>query len=218
MKISAFTKTYDGVTVLSCPQLELEKGKIYSIIGANGSGKSTFAKILSGVLSADKRGKLIDSTLSVGYMPQKSYGFRMSTKANILLGGSDADKAEKLMEELQISHLSKKRGDKLSGGETARMALARLMMKSFDIVILDEPTAAMDVETTTLAEDLIVKYVKDTGCTLILVTHSLHQAKRISDEVLFFKNGELLEMGSAEKVLTAPENEESRKFLEFYSV
>ena len=218
MKISAFTKTYDGVRVLDCPKLSLEKGKIYSIIGANGSGKSTFAKILSGVLPADKRGKLFDGALTVGYMPQKNYAFRMSTISNILLGGGETSRAEELMDFLQIRHLEKKRGDKLSGGETARMALARLMMKTFDVVILDEPTAAMDVETTTLAEDLIMKYVQETGCTLILVTHSLHQAKRVSDEVLFFRKGQLIEMDSAEKLLKNPEKEETKQFLEFYSV
>ena len=150
MKISAFSKTYEGRTVLDFPGLELESGKIYAVIGANGSGKSTFAKILAGVLPADRRGKWLDGG-SVGYMPQKNYAFRMSTKANILLNGKDEKQAEALMDAVQIRHLENKRADKLSGGETARMALARLMMKSYDVVILDEPTAAMDMETTSLA-------------------------------------------------------------------
>ena len=127
MKISAFSKTYEGRTVLDFPGLELEPGKIYAVIGANGSGKSTFAKILAGVLPADRRGKWLDGG-SVGYMPQKNYAFRMSTKANILLNGSDENRANKLMEAIQIHHLASKRADRLSGGETARMALVRLMM------------------------------------------------------------------------------------------
>ena len=217
MKISAFSKTYEGRTVLDFPGLELQPGKIYAIIGANGSGKSTFAKILAGILPADQKGKHL-STSAVGYMPQKNYAYRMSTKANILLNGKDAARAEKLMDAISIRHLENKRADKLSGGETARMALVRLMMRQYDLLILDEPTAAMDMETTLLSEKLVVEYVRETGCTIVMVTHSLQQARRIADEVLYFHKGKLLESGSKEQVLYCPVQEETRQFLEFYGV
>ena len=154
MKIAAFSKTYERSKVLDFPGYELQPGKIYAIIGANGSGKSTFSKILAGALRSDQRNSPL-SGLEVGYMPQKNYAFRMSLKANILLSGKDVNKAEELMDALQIRQLEKKRADRLSGGETARMALARLMMKQYDLVILDEPTAAMDMETTAISENLI---------------------------------------------------------------
>ena len=144
MKIAAFSKTFDGRKVLDFPGMDLEPGKIYAVIGANGSGKSTFSKILAGVLKADRRGKWMEGG-TVGYMPQKNYPFRMTTRANILLNGKDVKRAECLMDALQIRHLENKRANFLSGGETARMALARLMMKSYDVVILDEPTAAIAV-------------------------------------------------------------------------
>ena len=217
MKILPFSKTYEDRCVLDFPGMELQPGTIYAIIGANGSGKSTFAKILSGVLKADQKGSFLD-TESVGYMPQKNYAFRMTTKANILLNGKDTSRAEKLMDAIQIRHLENKRADKLSGGETARMALVRLMMKRYDIVILDEPTAAMDMETTLLSEKLIVEYVRESGCALILVTHSLQQARRIADEVLYFHKGKLLEAGPKEQVLYEPQTAETRQFLEFYGV
>ena len=217
MKISAFSKTYEGRTVLDFPGLELEPGKIYAVIGANGSGKSTFAQILAGVLPADRRGKWLDGG-SVGYMPQKNYAFRMTTKANILLNGSDENRANKLMEAIQIHHLASKRADRLSGGETARMALVRLMMKPYDLVILDEPTAAMDMETTILSENLIADYVQETGCAMILVTHSLQQARRIAHQVLYFHKGKLLEYGPREQVLYEPQMAETKGFLEFYGI
>jgi len=217
MKILPFSKTYDRRTVLDFPGMEVEPGKIYAVIGANGSGKSTFAKILAGVLKADQKGCFLDIG-SVGYMPQKNYAFRMSTRANILLNGREEARAEALMDALQLRHLEHKRADRLSGGETARMALARLMMKTYDLVILDEPTAAMDMETTSLSEELIVKYVQETGCALILVTHSLQQARRIADEVLYFHKGQLLEMGPKEQVLYNPARKETKQFLEFYGI
>ena len=217
MKINAFTKSYEGRCVLDFPGMELERGKIYAVIGANGSGKSTFAKILTGVQKADKNGVHTDAA-SVGYMPQKNYAFRMTTKANILLNGKDASRAEKLMDAIGLRELENKRADRLSGGETARMALVRLMMKRYDAVLLDEPTAAMDMETTLLSEKLIAQYVRETGCALILVTHSLQQARRIADEVLYFHKGKLLEAGPKEQVLYAPQTAETRQFLEFYGV
>ena len=217
MKISAFSKTYEDRRVLDFPGMELTPGKIHAIIGANGSGKSTFAKILAGTIPADKRGRHTEGG-TVGFMPQKNYAFRMSTRDNLLLNGKDPARAEQLMDAIQIRHLENKRADKLSGGETARMALARLMMKSYDMVLLDEPTAAMDMETTLLSEKLIAGYVKETGCALVLVTHSLQQARRIADEVWYFHKGLLLEAGPAEKLLSDPEKGETRQFLDFYGV
>ena len=217
MRIAPFSKTYADRQVLSFPGMELQPGRIYAIIGANGSGKSTFAKVLSGDLPADQKGHFLDSG-SIGYMPQKNYAFRMSVKANILLNGKDMARAERLMDAIQLRHLERERADRLSGGETARMALVRLMMKRYDVVILDEPTAAMDMETTLLSEKLIAQYIRETGCALILVTHSLQQARRIADEVLYFHKGKLLESGPKEQVLYVPQTAETRQFLEFYGV
>lgn len=213
MILPAFSKTYDGRMVLDFPGLELKPGRIYAILGANGSGKSTFSRIAAGILPADQKCRISGS---VGYLPQKPYAFRASVKKNILLTGGEEERAAALMDALQIRHLEKKRADRLSGGETARMALARLMMKRYDMVILDEPTAAMDMETTSAAEDLILKYAKDTGCILILVTHSLQQARRVADEAVYFHKGTLLESGDAAKLLYQPSRPETRQFLEFY--
>ena len=152
----------------------------------------------------------------MGYLPQKPYAFRMTVKKNILLTGGSPEHADELMAALSLTALQNKRADRLSGGETARMALARLMMKRYDMVILDEPTAAMDMETTSSAENLILKYAKDTGCILILVTHSLQQARRVADEALYFHKGKLLESGEAAGLLYHPNQPETKQFLEFY--
>ena len=213
MNLPAFSKTYDSVKVLDFPGLTLKPGKICAILGANGSGKSTFAKIAAGILPADQKCRIPGS---VGYLPQKPYAFRMTVKKNILLTGGSPEHADELMEALSLTALQDKRADRLSDGETARMAMARLMMKRYDMVILDEPTAAMDMETTSAAEKLILKYAKDTGCILILVTHSLQQARRVADEALYFHKGRLLESGEAAQLLYCPSKPETKQFLEFY--
>lgn len=213
MILPAFSKTYHGVKVLDFPGLELQPGKIYAILGANGSGKSTFAKIAAGILPADQKCRIPGS---VGYLPQKPYAFRMTLRKNILLTAGRPERADELMRTLSLTELKEKRADRLSGGETARMAMARLMMNRYDMVILDEPTAAMDMESTSAAEELILKYVRETDCVLILVTHSLQQARRVADEAIYFHKGRLLENGPAEHVLYHPALAETRKFLEFY--
>lgn len=217
MKIPACSKTYDGIRVLNFPGMTLKPGTVYVILGANGSGKSTFAKILSGILPSDQQKSVIDR-MHLGYLPQKNYAFRMSVKENLMLNGTDSKRAEDLMHALQIQHLQDKRANLLSGGETARMALARIMMKSYDVLILDEPTAAMDIETTILSEKLILEYVQKTNCSLILITHSLQQAKRIADEILFFSKGELLECGPKDSMLASPATKAFRQFLDFYGM
>lgn len=189
MRIEPLKKTYKGRLVLDMPALELEAGKIYSIVGSNGSGKSTFAKILAGIIEADNGSHTLEN---VGYMAQKSYAFNMTLEKNILINGADNKRCQSLMERLNVSHLQASKAKTLSGGETAKMALARIMMKDYDVLILDEPTAAMDKDSVLLAEKLILDYKEKTGCTVILITHSLEQAKRISDQILQIEYGKLL--------------------------
>jgi len=188
MKINELKKTYKGRLVLDLPAMELAENKIYSIVGSNGSGKSTFAKILAGIIEADS-GK--EALAKAGYMAQKSYAFNMSLKKNIMINGDDEDRCQELMKKLKIDHLADSRAKTLSGGETAKMALARIMMKDYNVLILDEPTAAMDRDSVILAEELILNYKEKTGCTVILITHSQEQAKRISDEILEIEYGKL---------------------------
>lgn len=214
MNTGAFTKTYGGRTVLNMPELTLESGKIYAVIGSNGSGKSTLARVLSAIERPDGK-ELPLSGVHIGYMPQKSFAFRMSTRANILLGNKDEKKAAELMEKLSLTALKDKNAQRLSGGETAKMALARLLISEYELLILDEPTAAMDMESTSVSEGLIHGYCRSAGCTVILVTHSLQQARRIADNVLFLHKGELAEHGDI-SILDDPRSPELKAFLDFY--
>ena len=217
MKVSAFSKTYGKRTVLSLPELELSEGMITAVIGPNGSGKSTFARILAGIEYADDR-KPVIADINVGYLPQKSFPFRMSTEKNILQNGNDTARAKELMKALGIDDLAKQSAKKLSGGETARMALCRILMRRYDLLILDEPTTAMDMESTLAAEKLIRETCGGQGCAVLLITHSISQARRISDRVLVMNRGELAEQGDSGTVLNDPKQEQTRRFLDFYGL
>ncbi|MBR2577542.1 MAG: hypothetical protein IKE38_01300, partial [Erysipelotrichaceae bacterium] len=91
-----------------------------------------------------------------------------------------------------------------------------VLMRPCDLLILDEPTAAMDMESAMAAEKMVRDYRDRSGCTVLLVTHDLQQARRLADEVLFFYEGDLYEQGTAAKVLYEPEKEITQRFLKFY--
>ena len=216
MKIRECSKTYNGHTVLCCPAYEFQPGRIYALIGPNGSGKSTYARLAAGVEKSDRGGILAEDPSGIRYMPQKSFSFRMSVEKNIILAGNDRKRASRLMEKLHLTELSRQRARSLSGGETAKMSLARVLMQPSKLLILDEPTSAMDMESAIIAEQLILEYLEETGCAVLFVTHDLSQARRMATDVLFFFHGKLLESGPAEKILFTPERPETARFLEYY--
>ncbi len=91
-------------------------------------------------------------------------------------------------------------------------------MHKYDLLILDEPTASMDMESTVLAEKVVTEYCRNYGCTVLWVTHSLQQARRVAEYALFLKDGELWEEGPVEVLLYRPEKDETKTFLQFYGV
>ena len=215
MNTASFTKTFDSGFSLELPALKLPPGEVTAVIGANGSGKSTLARVLAGVESPD-RGSAPLKSVSVGYLPQRSFAFRMSVEKNIRLGGGDPQRLRELMHALALEPLRKRGAKRLSGGECARMALARLLMGRYALLILDEPCAAMDMELTLAAEELMRRRCAEEECAVLLVTHSLQQARRVSQRTLFLQNGRLIEQGRSEVLLTEPRTPELRRFLDFY--
>ncbi len=213
MKLNAFTCRLGSGFTLEMPELELAPGVIYAVIGANGSGKSTLARAAAGILKTDRP---VTEGCTVGYMPQTSYPFRMTLRSNLLLTGGTAERADELMEALGLTSLADRQAKRLSGGETARMALARLLMRPCALLVLDEPCASMDIEATSLAEKCIMQYVGEKGCAALVSTHSVQQAERISGRVLFLSGGKLVETGETKELLSSPREEETRRFLDFY--
>ena len=130
----------------------------------------------------------------------------MSLKKNLLLNAERnsskaRNKAEQLIREMKLDSLSDRKASRFSGGETQKMALARLLMKDYGLLLLDEPTASMDMESALLSEQIIKGYVKRTGCAAILVTHSVAQAYRIAATCSFWRKGKLLSPVRAGKFL-----------------
>lgn len=182
-------KSYNGQIVLDIDDFSIEKGKIYAITGTNGSGKSTLAKIIAGILKDDSN-RNIETGLKVGYVPQKPYVFDLTLEKNILINGNDKNKCEKLINDFGIGYLKGKRAKGFSGGEQQKLALARFMMKDYDLAILDEPTSAMDERSQERAEEIILNYAK--GKTMIVITHDKSQINKIADKIINMNGGKIV--------------------------
>ena len=216
MNLPPITKTYGGRRVLELPALELADGIIHAVLGANGSGKSTLARILAGVIKPDQGS--FPGDVQAGYMPQRSYSFRMSVVRNLHLTGAGRERAMAQLEAFGLAGLARQNAKGLSGGETARLALARVLMEDHPLLILDEPTAAMDVAAALRSEEILLEYQARTRCTVVLVTHSMTQARRLAGQVLFLKDGHLVEKGETEQVLSYPRCADTQAFLDFYTL
>lgn len=213
---------FGGRIVLEIPELQFVPGRRYGLIGENGSGKTTLIRMLAGT------GKPTSGTIEglegkkVGYLPQSPYAFSFSVLQNVALalnGHGDAKEiAQKALVAVGMESLMDARGDRLSGGEAQRMALARVLVRSYEVLLLDEPTSSTDVRSMDLIETTLKEYVQKTQCTLIFSTHSPAQALRLADEVLYLEKGRLVEQGLAETLFHSPQDERTKAFLRHWSL
>lgn len=211
-------KEYSSGQVLDIKELIINDGERVALAGANGSGKSTLLRAVAGIISCEgeirTEGRLL-------YMPQKNAAFDMSVLSNVTfcMNGKRKDKEERAMEALRktgLHKLYKKNALSLSGGETARLALARILVNNCNVLLLDEPTAAVDIEGTEIVENAVKEYVSNNGCTLIFATHSPLQASRLADRVILLDKGRISEDSSPEKLLSSPESDFGKKFVEMW--
>lgn len=214
------TKRYAGRTILDVSQLRFEEGKRYALIGVNGSGKSTLLRLLAGTLKLESGQIEGVSPADMGYMPQSPYAFSFSVQKNVeialLKTAQPAKSALAALETVGLSALAQARGNKLSGGETQRMAFARMIGQPRALLLLDEPTSSMDIQGTDQIEALLLKYAADNACTVIFSTHSPAQALRLAQEVVYLDQGKVVEQGCVEQVINQPRMDSTRLFLQHW--
>ena len=222
IELVGITKNYANRFVLDIPQIAFEDGKRYALIGVNGSGKTTLLRIIAGTIKPDTgevKNILADS---MGYMPQSPYAFGFTVQKNVEMAiaksPSMAKQALRALKAVGMADMANARGNKLSGGETQRMALARMIALPRKLLLLDEPTSAADIEGTDQIENTLLHYAADTGCTVILSTHSPAQALRLAEEIVFLDQGEIAEQGPSVNILKNPQSERAKMFLEHWRI
>lgn len=211
-----------GRVILDIPLLKFEEGRRYGLIGENGSGKTTLLRVLAGTLLPTQGQVTRQNPNSLGYMPQAPYAFSFSVLRNVEMALENTperrDNAVRALEAVGMRNFLAARGNKLSGGEAQRMAVARMIAKPRKLLLLDEPTSSTDIRGTDAIENTLLEYTQETRCTLIFSTHSPAQVLRLAEEVIFLDQGRILEKGSARDVLGNPQTESARLFLQHWRI
>lgn len=222
IELVGVTKQYGPRIILDIPRLSFEEGQRYALIGVNGSGKTSLLRLLAGTLLPDTGEVSQISCDDMGYMPQSPYAFDFSVQKNVEIALSNCPNPESLalkaLKAVGMSSLARARGNRLSGGETQRMAFARMIARPRKLLLLDEPTSSTDIRGTDQIEKNLLRYAAETGCTVILSTHSPAQALRLAEQVIYLDQGKVVENGPAEAILHNPQKESTRLFLQHWKI
>ena len=220
MKLSTenLVKKYKGRSVVNEVSIEVNPGEVVGLLGPNGAGKTTSFYMVVGLVRPDY-GKVFlageDITglpmykrakLGIGYLPQEASVFRkLSVEDNIsailemtsLEKQAQKNKLESLLDEFNLQHVRKTRGDLLSGGERRRTEIARALSVDPKFILLDEPFAGVD---PIAVEDiqLIVSKLKDKNIGILITDHNVRETLSITDRAYLLFEGKILKAGSAE--------------------
>lgn len=207
IKIENVKKRFSDKVVLDIEYLEIESGKITGITGSNGSGKTTLMNIIGGI-DLEYEGKITynDKVLNkeiienMTYVFQKPYLFRRSVRENIIyplkVRSYDKIKSKELLKKtiknLNIEDLMELKGHRLSGGESQKVALARALIFSPNILLLDEPTSNIDPDYINTMESEIIRFHKETQATIVIVTHNIEQSLRLCHNIISLDSGKVV--------------------------
>ena len=188
--------------------LDVRRGEIVTLIGPNGSGKSTTAKMALGVINPSEGTSHIKRNVRVSYVPQKlmvDWTMPLSVSRFIsLTHAADNRDIKKVLSSTGTDHLTNAQVRNLSGGEFQRILLARALVNTPELLVLDEPVQGVDFNGEIALYRLIEKIRTELNCGIILISHDLHVVMSSTDRVICL-NGHVCCSGSPEAVASAPE-------------
>ena len=241
LNVSNLDLYYGEKQALKKINMDIKANKVTALIGPSGCGKSTFLRTLNrmndlidnvkieGTVEVDgediyKNSDVINLRTKIGMVFQKPNLFPMSIYDNVAYGPrihgiKDKKILNKIVEESlksaaiweEVKDRLKSSALGLSGGQQQRVCIARTIAMKPDVILMDEPTSALDPISTAKIEDLIFELKKD--YTIIIVTHNMQQAARISDKTAFFLSGELIEVGDTNTIFTNPKDKRTEDYI-----
>ena len=241
IEVSDLDLFYGDFQALKRINLSIKQGDVAALIGPSGCGKSTFIRILNRMndLIPDCRitGEVLldgediygaidvaDLRRRVGMVFQKPNPFNMSIFDNVAYGQKmqglrDKRRLAEIVESSlkraaiweEVKDRLKKQAHTLSGGQQQRLCIARSIAMEPEIILMDEPTSALDPIATGRIEELIGELKKE--FTIILVTHAMHQASRVSNKTAFFLLGEIIEFGNTREMFTHPREKRTEDYI-----
>lgn len=237
LKVNNLKKSFGQNEILKGISFELDEGQVTTIIGPSGSGKSTLLRCLN-LLERPDGGEIIYEGKNIlnndfrtsdfkGKVAMVFQNFNLFNNMNVLdncikapikVLNIDRETAKKKaihnLELVGMGDFLEARPSQLSGGQKQRVAIARALTMDPDLILFDEPTSALDPEM--VGEVLsAIRNLRDLGLTMIIVTHEMDFAKKVSDKVIFMDGGKILEEGSPEEIFENPKFERTRDFVNF---
>ncbi|MFA5007089.1 MAG: phosphate ABC transporter ATP-binding protein PstB [Candidatus Izemoplasmatales bacterium] len=241
-RIEGLNLHYGATHALKNIKVDIARRSVTALIGPSGCGKSTFLRTLNRMndlipncrIEGDVRYRdediyapgtdVIDLRRRIGMVFQKPNPFPMSVFDNVAYGPRcQGIRDKKTLEEIVLRALRdaalyeevkdrlKESALSLSGGQQQRLCIARAIAMAPDVILMDEPTSALDPIATAKIEELIVGLRND--YTIVIVTHNMQQAARISDYTAFFLSGELVEVGPTDKLFSHPSNPKTEGYI-----
>ena len=230
--IKDLRKCYEERCILQLQHLEIFRGEILGLVGPSGAGKSSLLRMLN-FLEPPTEGTIefegftyrsgleapLEIRRRVTTVFQRPVLLNRSVWDNVafgleLRGNRDAkSEIQSALEKVGLANLARQRARTLSGGEAQRVALARALVLKPDILLMDEPTANLDPANVAIIEQIAADLNKDSGTTLVLVTHNIFQAKRLAHRVAFIYEGQLIELGSNSEFFNAPKDPRTIAFI-----
>ncbi len=242
IKVENLNFYYGSFQALKDINIDIHENRITALIGPSGCGKSTFIKTIDrmydliedtkadgtiafeGINVLDENTDVVELRKRIGMVFQKPNPFPKSISENVLYAvkrHGDQDKKEyaSIIENAlkkaslwdEVKHKLNQSAFSLSGGQQQRLCIARTLATKPDIILMDEPTSALDPIATSKIEELLQELKKE--YTVIIVTHSMQQAARISDYTAFFLSGELIEFGETKDMFTAPRDKRTEDYI-----
>lgn len=223
LKVINTSCSFQGEAVLENMNMDVEEGQFVSILGPSGCGKSTLLNFIAGLIKADHGQVLVDGVPIAGitdhfaYMPQQDLLLPWKTILdNVCLFGrihgnltEIRKQAEKNFEQFGLAGYEKKYPAELSGGMRQRAAFLRTALCKADILLLDEPFAALDVITRGDMQDWLLSIRKEINRTMVLVTHDIDEAIYLSDKIIVLSG----KPASVQKEIKIPEKQRTKEWL-----
>jgi ABC-2 type transport system ATP-binding protein len=222
INITDLNKTYDnGTEALHDVSLHIEQGAFFGLLGPNGAGKSTLIEIITGLVNKSAGQVMVNGDdldrnpaivrTHVGVVPQE-FNFHMFENVyDIILHqagyygiplGKARENTEKYLKELDLWDKRYQQARMLSGGMKRRLMIARALVHEPDTLILDEPTAGVDIEIRRSMWSFVKKLNEEKGKTIILTTHYLEEAEALCKELAIIREGQIIERGDIKQLLS----------------
>ncbi len=238
LKLTNVHKSFGKIEVLKGISLNVDKGSVTTIIGPSGAGKTTLLRCINFLEKADSGEldfddihvdlKKVSKKTMLELRRKTSFVFQnynlfanMTALENVMEGLVTArkvskaeakDRAIRALEKVGLRDRADFYPSSLSGGQQQRVGIARAFAVEPDVILFDEPTSALDPELTLEVLNVINQLARE-GITMVIVTHEMSFARKISDHVIFMDKGSIVEEGTAEDIFVNPKNERTRQFL-----